>query len=183
MKRVITFILALMMCVSLAACKNETPETPQAAAPQFTEEIAKQLVEKNLDCYFIFYVSPLTCTQQQNSDGYFGTDTSYLENYEALETLVKSTYTESRADIVLNYPSKENPLYKNVDGLIFEDPTAVEPVEYDILWDDYSVEITQTSEDECSFTLKTTDMNSKEYTTTAQAVLENNEWKLTEVIY
>lgn len=188
MKRLSALLLALLMCLSFTACKKDKDKdtktaTADTAQTECTEQQVKRLVEKNLDCYFIYYVSPLTHTTQQNSDGYYGTDGSYFSSYKELEDLVKSTYTAEKATQLLSYPSENAPLYKNVEGLIFTKPDVIKPVEYNIIWDSYTVEFTENGTKKCSFKLNTTDLDGKEYTTDGEAVFENGTWLLTDLIY
>lgn len=192
MKKILALALVILLSFSLVSCKKEsevqkTSETKaQAVADEEIppEEITiRTLLEQNLDCYFLFYVSPLEHTDQQNSDAYYGTTQSVFKSYEELEELVNSTYTKKKAKELLNYPSKEMPLYKNVEGLIFVYPAVIEPVEYDIIWDTYSVEPTKVSDKEYTFTAKTVDLDGKEYVTEGKVVKENDEWRLADLVY
>ncbi len=192
MKKLLALFLILMMCLSFSACKDKgddanadagTPIASEMNDDELEQEI-RFLIERNLDCYFIFNVAPLKHTTQQNSDGYYGTDGSFLESYADLENLVRSTYSKSEADELLNFPSADKPLYKNSNGLIFVNPDVITPVKYNILWEDsYTINFTERTDDECSFTLKTVDIDGKEYTTEGSAVIENNSWLLTDLVY
>ncbi len=185
MKKLLALFLALVLCLSFTACKNNSANT--AASKLSDSELEHEirvLIEQNLDCYFIFYVAPLNHTTQQNSDGYYGTDGSYLESYAALESLVNSTYTQQKAQQLLNYPSEQAPLYKDSYGSIFVKPDVITPVKYNILWeDDYTLTFTEKTKNECSFELNTVDIDGNAYTTNGSAIVENGSWLLTDLIY
>lgn len=192
MKKTLALLLAILLCFSLVSCKKKSDdqkiseEKPQSVteAEIAPEEITiRTLIEQNLDCYFLFYVSPLEHTDQQNSDAYYGTTENVFKSYEELEELVNSTYTKKKAKELLNFPTKEMPLYKDVDGKIFVYPAVIEPVEYDIIWDTYSVEPKKVSDTEYTFTLKTVDINDKEYVTEGKIIKEDGNWLLTDLVY
>ena len=191
MKKTLALLLAILLCFSLVSCKKKSDdqkiseEKPQSVteAEIAPEEITiRTLIEQNLDCYFLFYVSPLEHTDQQNSDAYYGTTENVFKSYEELEELVNSTYTKKKAKELLNFPTKEMPLYKD-DGKIFVYPAVIEPVEYDIIWDTYSVEPKKVSDTEYTFTLKTVDINDKEYVTEGKIIKEDGDWLLTDLVY
>lgn len=186
MKKLLALFLVLMMCLSFAACKGKDADT--VVASELTSDELEQeirfLMERNLDYYYLYYVAPLNHTTQQNSDGYYGTDGSFLEDYAALENLVNSTYSKQIAAELLSYPYEGEPLYKNSNGLIFVKPDVISPVEYNILWEDsYTITFTEITDENCSFTLNTVDIDGKEYTTEGSAVVENNSWLLTDIVY
>ncbi len=191
MKRLITLSLALIltfsMCLCLSSCKKDEKNGSSKNAntvTELTEQDIRLLMEKNLDCYFLFYVSPLTCTTQQNSDAYYGTDQSYFKTYDELKDLVETTYISEKATELLNYPSEDLVLYKNVDGLIFEYPAAIKPVEYNIIWDDsYTVEMEKKSDTKYALSFTTTDLDSKAYETDGEIVFENGKWRFADLIY
>ncbi len=193
MKRFITLTLALVlsisMCLSLSSCKKDSNKGTQdsknaVTQTELTEQDVRILMEKNLDCYFLFYVSPIKCTTQQNSDGYYGTEQSYFKTYDELKDLVESTYTEKKATELLNYPSEDLTLYKNVDGLIFEYPASIKPVEYKVIWDDsYTVEMEKVSDKKYKLHFITTDLDSKSYETDGEIVFENGKWRFADLIY
>ncbi len=184
MKRLLALILTILMCLSFTACKDGTT---QKNATHLTETELEQeirvLIEQNLDCYFLFYVSPLPHTTQQNSDGYYGTDGSYFENFDALKNLLKSTYISSKVEELLVYPSADTPLYKDVEGYIFTKPDVIKPVKYNLSWEDYTVEFSEISDEKCTFTLKTTDFDGKKYETNGSASLENGKWLLENIVH
>lgn len=186
MKKLIALLSALIMCFAFTACKNNptnnTSDTPTATV-ECTEQDIRTLMERNLDCYFMFYVSPLGHTTQQNSDGYFGVDEAYISDYASLKDMVYGTYTAATAERLLNHPSADTPLYKDVDGKIFMKDDVIDPVTYNIAWDDYKVEITENSTEKCSFTLTTTDFDGKEYKADGIAVNENGTWLFETIIY
>lgn len=189
MKRLLALILATLMCFFVTACKdNSTNDLKNTTTEKFSEEKVEHeirvLMESNLDCYYMFYIAPLSHTTQQNSDGYYGTDESYLESYSKLSEIVYSTYTPQTAKKLLSYPNDTTPLYKDVDGKIFVKPDVITPVEYNILWDEtYTLEFTETSDTKCTFKLTTTDLDSNPYETTGSAVNIDGEWVLEDLIY
>ncbi|MBQ2944880.1 MAG: hypothetical protein IJD93_09390 [Ruminococcus sp.] len=190
MKKLLALFLALMMCLSFTACKDKDTDTGTdtvVASHLSDSELELELrflIESNLDCYFLFYVAPLNHTTQQNSDGYYGTDGSFLSTYAALEDLVYSTYAKDKAEDLMNYPSEQEPLYKDSNGNIFVKPDVITPVDYNILWeDDYTITFTDRTDKNCSFVLNTVDLDGNAYETEGSAVIENNRWLLEDLIY
>lgn len=180
-KRLFALTLAVLMCLAFTACKNDT-QTQSEDAPACSEQTIRELMEKNLDCYFLFYVSPIPHTTQQNSDGYYGTEPAYFESYEDLKDFVYATYTTEKAQQLLEYPQKTAPLYKDSQGLVFVDPTLVPKTEYNVAWEEYEIEM-ESTDTSCTFTLTTTDFDGKEYTAEGKAVLENNQWRFADLVY
>ena len=192
MKRILAILLVVILSIALVSCKeepvshNDNPDGAKTETKALEEDmdiIIRTLIEQNLDCYFLFYVSPLEHTDQQNSDGYYGTSQNIFKSYDELEALVTSTYTKEKSEELLKYPTKEMPLYKEVEGLIFVYPSVIEPVEYDIIWDSYDVKPTKVSDKEYTFTAKTVDLDGKEYETSGKVVKENDEWRLDDIVY
>lgn len=193
MKKFISILLVLVLILSMSFClasckKNDTNDSSKVADTEtvtpLTEQDIRILMEKNLDCYFLFYVAPLNHTTQQNSDGYYGTDDTYMKTYDELKELVETTYISEKATELLNYPSEDLVLYKNVDGLIFEYPAAIKPVEYNIIWDDtYTIDMEKVSDTEYALTFTTYDFDSNDYVTEGNIVFENGKWRFSDVIY
>ncbi|MBQ6626295.1 MAG: hypothetical protein IIX27_03280 [Ruminococcus sp.] len=181
-KKLLALIIAVLLCLSFTACKNRTENVSNEEAPACSEQTIRELMEKNLDCYFLFYVSPIPHTTQQNSDGYFGTQEGYFESYEELKNFVFATYTDEKATAILEYPEKDAPVYKDSQGLIFVDPTLVPKTEYPVSWEEYDIDM-NTTDTTCTFTLTTTDFDGNEYTAEGKAVLEDNEWRLADLVY
>jgi len=183
MKKFCALALLLAMCVVMCACSC-VADTSDTTAPACDELTIRKLMEQNLDCYFIYYVEPLSVTTQQNSDGYLGTDGSYMKTYSELENLVKTTYVKNTADKLLCYPTKETPLYKGVDNLIFAKPDVAEFKKYNIIWEDsYTIKIDSCTDTQCKFTLNTTDLDSKPYTTQGVAQVQDGKWLLADIIH
>lgn len=192
MKKLISLIMALVlvlsMCFCMTACKNDDSKNDSKDADTknvtpLTEQDIRILMEKNLDCYFLFYVAPLNNTTQQNSDGYYGTDGSYMKTYDELVKLLNATYTKDKANELLNYPSSDMPLYKNVNNSIFVYPPVITPVDYDVIWDDtYTIDMEQISATEYALTLTTYDFDSNEYTAKGNIAFENGKWRFADVI-
>ena len=189
MKKLLAILLILTLCLSLSACKNndENPSDKAQTVAQIecTEHDIRLLMETNLDCYYLFYVAPLSEGGGTDSDGYTKAETSFFANYSELSDFVTKTYTKEKSDFLLyQYPSKENPLYIEKDGAIYVDLDAVDPDEYFIMWDDsYTIKFTENTTEKCSFTLTTTDFDGNEYVTDGSAVFENGKWLLTDIVY
>lgn len=189
MKKILAIALILVFCLSLSACKSDnktTTDTAKATAQtECSEQDIRLLMETNLDCYYLFYVAPLSEGGGTDSDGYTKAETSFFTSYSELNDFVTKTYTKEKSDFLLHqYPSKENPLYIEKDGAIYVDLDAVDPDEYFIMWDDsYTIKFTENTTEKCSFTLTTTDFDGNEYVTDGSAVFENGKWLLTDIVY
>ena len=183
MKRLSALILTVLLSISLVACSCVTQADTQGAnVAHCTENDIRALMERNLDCYTLYYISPAPVTTQQNSDGYLGVDKNFLSDYKTLSDLVTTTYTADKAAEILNYPSKETPLYKDVQGNLFVKPDLVEFNDYEWSFSEYTVKIDSDKDNKCTFTLKTEE-GSQTYETTGTAVYENGKWLLTDIIH
>lgn len=186
MKKLLALLLIFILCLSVSACKNdETTDIDgvSASSTECTEQDIYRLVERNLDYYYIFCVAPLSYEGDKTDDGYYKADTSFLSDYNAMESLVKSTYISEKASKLLSYPNEEKPLYKNIDGEIYINPDYAENIDYNILWDDtYTVKFTEKSKEECTFELSTTDFDGNTYVTEGKAVFQYGGWVLTDII-
>lgn len=191
MKRYVSIVLVLVLvlssCLCLSSCKKDDTDIQSPKAENITpltEQDIRILMEKNLDCYFLFYVAPLNKTTQRNSDGYYNTDGSYFKTYDELEDLVLATYTKEKATELLEYPTADAPLYKDVDNQIYVNPGAITPVEYDIIWDDtYTIDMKKISDTEYALTFTAYDFELNEYVTDSSIVCENGKWRFVDVIY
>ena len=192
MKKIIAMLMVIMLCLCICSCgDDETAAKKAVAAPKPTtaqqnttcsQQAILILMESNLDCHNMFYMKPLTTTTQQNSDGYLGVDPAIMKDYDALKTLVNNTYSKECAQKLLSYPSKENPLYKNVDGCLFTKPDVAKfDPDYVVSWDDCTVEIIKSDNKTCEFKI-TTQKDSKPYSVSSTAVYENGKWLFTEVL-
>lgn len=188
MKKLLAILFILAFCLSLSACKNEeqiSDTTQTAAQSECSEQDIRVLMESNLDCYYLFYIAPLSEGGGTDSDGYTQAEKSFFTSYSELNDFVTNTYTKEKSDYLLHqYPSAENPLYIEKNNEVYVDLDAVKPVEYKISWDDsYTIEFTENSNTKCSFTLTTTDFDGNEYQTSGSAVFENGKWLLADMVY
>lgn len=190
MKRFLSIILVTLLCISFSACKNEndsnnTDAMNNVAQSECSEQELRLLMESNLDCYYLFYVAPLTEGGGTDSDGYTKADTSFFATYKELCDFVNNTYAEKTASYLLNsYPSAENPLYIEKNSLVYVDLDAVEETEYEVMWDDsYTIEFIESSLSRCSFKLTTEDFDGDEYVADGSAVFENGKWLLEDMVY
>lgn len=194
MKKIIAILLIVIMCVCVVGCKDDQQQqtakksasnvqkaTTALENTKCSEQAILLLLESNLDCHAVFYVTPLTSTTQQNSDGYLGVDKNMMADYNTLSELVRNTYCKERAEELLNYPSKETPLYKNVGGDLFVKPDVVKFEQYNIFWENPSVKIIKEDANKCEFEI-TTEKDSQPYTVKSSAVYEDGKWLLTDII-
>lgn len=188
MKKILVFLLAVVMCLSFCACKkNENPPqtgNTQTVAPCSDQQI-RLLMEQNLNYYYLFYVDPLEITGSTDSDKYGVADTSYVADYNALKDMINSTYVSEKATQLLNYPSSDTPLYKEKNGKLYVNPGVATSVEYNVIWDPdvYEVKILSSSETECTFELVGETFDGESYKTSGSAVVQNGKWLLTDVIH
>lgn len=184
MKRLTALFLTLMLCFALCACKKNNPSPAQTATnAECTEQELLTLIEQNADCYHFFYVKPLEHTTQQNSDGYMGVAPGVFPDYQSLKTYVTDTYTKSCAEELLNYPSKDAPLYKEAGGGFFVNPDVKGNPSYALMWNEVSVTITKSTKSECSFDVATYANDGSKYNTSGKAFYENGKWRLANLIY
>lgn len=184
MKRFLALFLMFVMCLSFSACqKNADNQSGDNTSAQCTEQELRMLIERNIDCYYLFYVAPLSTDGDADKDGYKKADTNFFENYDAMYEFLSSTYTSSRTKWLLKYPTTGKPLYKNVDGDIYVNADVIKKQTYEVAWDEYDIEFTKNKKNNCEFTLTTGTFTGDAYVTTGSAVLEDGEWKLTDIVY
>lgn len=181
MKRILALLLVIILCVSLCACKNDADTATQNT--QCSEQQLRALIERNIDCYYLFYVAPLSADGEANDDGYAKASTIFLQDFAAMNEFLSTTYTKDKTKELLNYPDKNTPLYKDIDGAIYVNSTVITPQPYEVAWDDFTVEFTKNKKTRCEFKLTTATFSGDSYVATGSAVLEDNEWKLTDVVY
>ena len=189
MKRLLALLMILVLCISLCACKKDkdpqnTPAQKTTNA-ECTEQELLTLIDRNIDCYIIYYVSPLAHTTQQNSDGYMGVEKGYFEDYNSLKNFVEDTYTSDCAEqYFLQYPSKDAPLYKEAGGGFFVNPEIKpEDPDYNIDCVDPVVKITKSTKSECIFEAAPYENGPEEYKVIGKALYENGKWRLAQVIH
>lgn len=182
MKRILALIMIIILCVSLCACKKETDNTV-AENTECSQQQLRELINRNIDCYYLFFVAPLSTEGDADDDGYKKALTNFFENYDAMVEFVSSTYTSDYADELLNYPKKKAPLYKNIDGAIYVNEDVIEKQTYEVAWDEYDIEFTKNTKDKCEFTLMPVTFTGDNYVTTGSAVYEDGQWKLTDMVY
>ena len=189
MKKFISVLLAITLlmsvCLCLASCKNDDKtDASNEKVTELTEQDVRILIEDNLDCYFMFYVAPLSDNSYQGDDGYYETDGTYIKPYDELEKLVNDTYTKKTAQKLLEYPSSDSPLYKNVDNSIYFKPEVITPVDYDVIWDDtYTIDMAQISDTQYALTFTTYDFDSNDYVAVGDIVFEDGKWRFDDIIY
>lgn len=185
MKKLLSVLLILILCLTFTACKKDTADATDStpAQTECSEQDIKQLVEQNIDCYYLFYVAPLSTDGEPGKDGYSKADTGFFSDYTALYDFVSSTYTSSKTKALLEYPTTDKPLYKDVENEIYVNADVIDAQTYSISWDDFDVEFTKNSTTQCEFTLYTTTFDGEEYTTEGEAIYQNSNWLLTDIIY
>lgn len=181
MKRILSLLMILVLCISLGACKKDADTATQST--QCSEQQLRALIERNIDCYYLFYVAPLNANGEADENGYAKASTVFLQDFDAMNEFLSSTYTKDKTQQLLNYPDKNKPLYKNVDGAIYVNSTVIKPQTYEVAWDEFTVEFTKNKKTRCEFKLTAATFTGDAYVTTGSAVLEDKEWKLTDVIY
>ncbi len=186
MKRLIALIFILIITISFSACKKDpAPAQDTPSNEHCTQQDIRMLMERNLDCYYLFYVAPISEISFTDSDGYSKVNSTFFASYAELCEFVESTYTAEKAFYLLNeYPSAKEPLYFEKNSDFYVNLNVVEPVTYEIMWDDtYTIEFIDNSNEVCTFELSTTDFDGNPYTTSGKAVMQNGDWVLTDIIY
>lgn len=190
MKRIILLLLVLVMAFSVVACSDEEASVTEDidnitdAQEDCTEQTILELINYNIDCYYMFYVSPVDTVGEADKDGYYKAVDNFFESYNDLKEFLAKTYTSEKCDELLAYPSEDKPLYKNVDGEIYVNPDVITPVDYTIAWDDViTVEFTEKTKQKCSFDLVTYDFDGNKYYTNGSVVHQDKAWVLSDMIY
>ncbi len=188
MKKLLSILLILCMCLAFTACKNNDTDIVDEtnitqAKTECSEQEIRELIERNLDCYFMFFVAPISTVGEENEDGYYKADDSFFADYADMYDFVSSTYTSGRTKWLFNHPKKDKPLYKEIDGDIYVNPSVIKADEYEVAWDEFELDFVLSSNTQCDFTLTTTDFDGKEYTVEGFAVHQGDSWLLTDLVY
>jgi hypothetical protein len=153
-----------------------------------------KLVEGNKKCIFELFIFDYL-----QFDGYdSSSDNKFVQvhsdefpTFADLERYVRYIYCDEESNRLL-YGNNGNALYLDVDGVLYLNGAMLGGRGYDVNWDDYKIVIRDQQGDTCDFDLVTTedyygDLNeivrSSEIILPFQALLENNVWKLKEMVY
>lgn len=158
----------------------------------FSEEVARQLMDKNIECNDIFILGALMPENgwEPEDGNLVPVADSRFPDWETFESFVYSVYCKECADMYLyNFPYEGDAKYVNVAGKVYVNMNYVGGKGYYVDWSDYSIEIKEETDSRCVFDVtgsieEPSDNPTKEpYTVTATAVLENGKWVLENLIY
>lgn len=158
----------------------------------------EELVEKNFDCMVkIFELGSLPYEETgadeeinwEDENSYIRKVTdSRFPDYESFAEYVRSVYTESTADMLLNsYPYEGGQKYLNIDGELYIDLSRDGGKGYYVNWQNRTISIVEQNENVCYFNIETTieepadEPVEKPYTINCTAVYENGRWVLEEM--
>lgn len=204
MKKVILFVLALVMILSVCGCSVKDTEskkdTSSISSDTSSKEegsktiptvIAKELFDRNLKCTLeIFDLSTLDYEEQPVKDSLCPVKDERFKTFADLEEYVKATYVPKTADRLLYEPRFENhKLYQDVDGVFCIDTVVLGGKGYYVDWKDYDLKIESGDETHCVLKATATieepsdNPQKQPYEKTVSATKVDGNWLLDEVVY
>ncbi len=205
MRKVICLaVCALLLAGCLCACgestNTENPSAPESTvsdavtseppAETATEAEMRTLFDRNLKCLTeIFELSTLSYERTPVRDRLHKVTDPDFKTFDALQSFVYGTYVKETGDSLFADRIEGHPLYRDLDGVLVIDESAIGGKGYYVDWKDYTLKITDATADRCTFTVTATvewpaDEPVKEsYEKTAVAVKQDGQWLLTERVY
>lgn len=205
MKKIISFLTALLLVLSVCGCSlKNTEQTKNDSDVPSTEDLkvdepaentmsmtqAKELFDRNLKCTLdIFDLSTLEYDETPLKDSFCPIKDDTFKTFAALEEFVKSTYVKEVADRLL-YSTRPDgrPLYKEVDGVFCIDTSIIGGKGYYVNWENYDISASG-DENTCDITVTATieepsdNPKPEPYLKNAKAEKIDGKWLLTEVVY
>ena len=198
MKRILAFLLAVIMVVFACSCsvkntetkKNDSADNSSVASDSEPETmplvIARELFDRNLKCTLeIFDLNTLAFEDEAVEGTFCPVTDSRFKTFADLEEYVNATYVKDIADNLLI----ERGLYKEVNGVFCIDTSRIGGKGYYVDWSDYDLEIVSGDKDTCEFDVKgyieepSNDPQREPYTKTAKAKNVDGNWLLEAVVY
>jgi hypothetical protein len=162
------------------------PDTVDLHMDELIVEL-ERLIEGNKKCVFKLFV--FECLPFDSYEGGSNTlvqvHSDEFPTFMDLEQYVTSIYCDKESTRLL-YGNNGKALYLDVNGVLYMDVKMLGGMGYFVNWDDYGIEIRNLQADICDFDLITTEDYYGEISEKIfcfQALLENNTWKLKEMVY
>ena len=184
------FYAALLACLLLAVigcgCGRKQTESTVVTAPD--EQILRDLFDQNLECAEIFERSFLPMEENPVEGTFYKITDDRFHTFGDLEKFTKSVFVQSEAARLLGPRYEDRALYRDVGGVLCIDASLMGGRGYYVDWTDYRLEILSTDKNEVTFKVIATVEWPAEvpvaepYEVKTRAVMENGEWRLTELI-
>lgn len=177
------------------ATKEET-EVKETEAPdtesRLTEGQIRKIFDNNLTIVLSYYQNPrLTFDIDQEATGIYPIEDSAFASYADFETLIKNTYTDDAAKILLQdgYPSEGKVLFLEQDGKLCINLDNELPRGYFIDWSDYTITGIRQENDTITFTATGAvtepgdNVDKEAHPVEAKLVNVDGSWKLANLYY
>lgn len=157
-----------------------TTQTLQPTAEMPINEIIAQLIERNIVCYETYALAKDVRASSENADGYGEISDSHFASYDELSRFMYDTYTKELAYLTLTMPDCDTkPLFAGDDEKLLYNPQSYRACVYATNFSDYSLEITELTDERCTFVLLLpNDINNA---VTLEAIYEENGWRLAQM--
>ena len=166
-------------------------DTTEVTGDELMTDLVR-LVEGNKKCVFdLFVLDFLPCDGGGSDSPVVQVHSEEFPTFADLEQYVTSIYCGEES-IRLLYGSDGNALYLDVDGVLYTDIMMRGGMGYYVNWDDYEIIIRDVRAETCDFDVITTEdyyggideiITPSEVVFSFHALLENNIWKLKEMVY
>lgn len=184
MKKILALILAIGLLLSGCGGNTATSDT----APRITPAKIDRLFEENLYCVrklFVLGTLPYAGEPVQGEHIY-PVISERFETYAELEEYLHTVYTAAEVARLLDVGGE--PIYMEIDGKLCVDTHRIGGKAYAVDWDNHTIEITETTENGCTFTVvgkyieENSDVDPAPYHAEGRASFENGKLLLDEMI-
>ncbi|MCM1487502.1 MAG: hypothetical protein NC203_03955 [Firmicutes bacterium] len=161
------------------------------------EQKSADLMDRNMICAYLYHTQVLFHYEQPSDEyGCYPADFLLFQNFEEYESFIRATYTKATADSLLYGSEEKGPIFTEKNGEIFYNPNNMGFTVGPYFYTGYMIKNFDNEETVCSFIyapLLNDRFTEKEYSElcrnwdetfehACQMVLEDGEWRLSELI-
>lgn len=200
-------IIAVLMAASAVAfllytmSKSEEPEpepvittpaetvfNPPSELLQSAELAAHELLINNYSAYW-FFTQGMSYDEEpygnKPEDGFYTCANDTYKTFEQFSEFIKSIYTEKTSEKLLTNPFGNGPVFADDNGKLgisYEFIQNGRTEDNGISWENAQYTITLVTETQCDVEIKLKDKDGKDVKLQTKMLLENDSWKLVEMV-
>lgn len=156
------------------------------------DETVRQLFQKNIDCMMnIFCINHLPYDEESVQEGHLcKVSEERFAGYADFEEYIRSVYCAEEAERLLqDFPYEGEPLYRDVEGVLYIDLNLIGAKGYFVDWTDCKITVDDLTAESCAFTATgmmeepAEELVQEAYTVNGTVVQENGKWVLEKMMY
>lgn len=166
----------------------ETEFNPPSGLLQSAELAAPELLTNNYKAYQ-YFTQGMSYEQEpygnKPEDGFYTCSNATYKTFEQFSDFIKSIYTKETAEKLLNNPYGKGPVYadrKGSLGISYEFIENGRIEDNGVSWENGNYTFTLISETQCDVEITLKDKDDKDIKKQTKMILENNVWKLAEMV-